>query len=227
MKKPARLNALTGLRCFRGYQHCSLSFFQSTMVWPARAGGERRVRFGELFHPALGLCAGVQLQRQTRAGELNNEPVLRGALHAALSDLPAEPDTGLSHGAAGMGRTHARDVLERAWCCRRCLLQGWIPEIATFLNTPAWTMSAESFYYVLFPWMSRWKKPERLGPHLAKMGRCGCSGWFRARLYVIFNPGRPCASGSLELWQVAAGAEIYAAAASGELCIWRDAGESG
>jgi hypothetical protein len=26
------------------------------------------------------------------------------------------------------------------------LLQGWIPAIATFLNTPAWTMSAEAFY---------------------------------------------------------------------------------
>ena len=39
------------------------------------------------------------------------------------------------------------------------LLQGWIPAIATFLNTPAWTMSAESFYYLLFPWMARWKRP--------------------------------------------------------------------
>jgi len=34
------------------------------------------------------------------------------------------------------------------------LLQGWIPAVATFLNTPAWTMSAESFYYVLFPWLA-------------------------------------------------------------------------
>ena len=42
------------------------------------------------------------------------------------------------------------------------LLQGWIPQIATFLNTPAWTMSAESFYYVLFPWMARWKAPARI-----------------------------------------------------------------
>ena len=39
------------------------------------------------------------------------------------------------------------------------LLQGWIPSIATFLNTPAWTMSAESFYYLVFPWMAKWKRP--------------------------------------------------------------------
>ena len=35
------------------------------------------------------------------------------------------------------------------------LLQGWIPAIATFLNTPAWTMSAEAFYYVIFPWLAQ------------------------------------------------------------------------
>jgi len=39
------------------------------------------------------------------------------------------------------------------------LLQGWIPPVATFLNTPAWTMSAESFYYAIFPWLASWKKP--------------------------------------------------------------------
>ena len=49
------------------------------------------------------------------------------------------------------------------------LLQGWIPEIATFCNTPAWTMSAESFYYLLFPWLARWKQPERVRPHLLRM----------------------------------------------------------
>ena len=49
------------------------------------------------------------------------------------------------------------------------LLQGWVPSLATFLNTPAWTMSAESFYYFIFPWMARWKRPERVRTHLAKM----------------------------------------------------------
>ncbi len=50
------------------------------------------------------------------------------------------------------------------------LLQGWIPEIATFLNTPAWTMSAEAAYYMTFPWLAKAKRPERVGPQLAKDG---------------------------------------------------------
>ncbi len=68
------------------------------------------------------------------------------------------------------------------------LLQGWIPPIATFLNTPAWTMSAESFYYLLFPWMARWKKPEGLAPHLWKMGGVWMLGLLPGTLYVLFNP---------------------------------------
>ncbi len=62
------------------------------------------------------------------------------------------------------------------------LLQGWIPSIATFLNTPAWTMSAESFYYVLFPWMARWKRPGLGADRTWRRWRaCGCWAWFRAR----------------------------------------------
>lgn len=68
------------------------------------------------------------------------------------------------------------------------LLQGWIPEIATFLNTPAWTMSAESFYYLIFPWMAKWKKPERIGPHLGKMFGVWMLGLVPGALYVIFHP---------------------------------------
>ena len=68
------------------------------------------------------------------------------------------------------------------------LLQGWIPEIATFLNTPAWTMSAEAFFYLLFPWMARWKRPERLSPHLAKMAGVWLLGMLPGALYMIFNP---------------------------------------
>ena len=68
------------------------------------------------------------------------------------------------------------------------LLQGWIPELATFLNTPAWTMSAESFYYVLFPWMARWKKPERVMPHLGVMACVWMLGMVPGTLYIAFNP---------------------------------------
>jgi peptidoglycan/LPS O-acetylase OafA/YrhL len=68
------------------------------------------------------------------------------------------------------------------------LLQGWIPAIATFLNTPAWTMSAEAFYYMIFPWLARWKRPERVVPHLWKMGGVWLLGMLPGALYMFFNP---------------------------------------
>jgi len=68
------------------------------------------------------------------------------------------------------------------------LLQGWIPEIATFGNTPAWTMSAESFYYLLFPWLARWKQPGRVRPILARLGVIWLLGLIPGTLYIMFNP---------------------------------------
>lgn len=35
------------------------------------------------------------------------------------------------------------------------LLQGWSPDLATFWNTVAWTLSAEVLLYAAFPWMIR------------------------------------------------------------------------
>jgi peptidoglycan/LPS O-acetylase OafA/YrhL len=68
------------------------------------------------------------------------------------------------------------------------LLQGWIPEIATFLNTPAWTMSAESFYYLIFPWMARWKAPERIRHHFWMMAGVWALGLIPGTLYVALSP---------------------------------------
>jgi len=68
------------------------------------------------------------------------------------------------------------------------LLQGWIPAIATFMNTPAWTMSAEAFYYAIFPWLARWKRPERVGPQLAKMAGVWVLGMVPGALYMAFSP---------------------------------------
>lgn len=68
------------------------------------------------------------------------------------------------------------------------LLQGWIPSISTFLNTPAWTMSAEAFFYVIFPWLARWRKPARMGPHLQKMFGVWMVGLIPGALYMYFHP---------------------------------------
>jgi peptidoglycan/LPS O-acetylase OafA/YrhL len=68
------------------------------------------------------------------------------------------------------------------------LLQGWVPPVATFLNTPAWTMSAESAFYVVFPWLAKAKRPERVTPHLMKMAGVWVLGMVPGALYIIFNP---------------------------------------
>ena len=69
------------------------------------------------------------------------------------------------------------------------LLQGWIPEIATFLNTPAWTMSAESFYYLLFPLAGAM---ETAGEHgagsCAALGVIWLIGLIPGTLYMIVSP---------------------------------------
>jgi peptidoglycan/LPS O-acetylase OafA/YrhL len=68
------------------------------------------------------------------------------------------------------------------------LLQGWIPEIATFGNTPAWTMSAEAAYYILFPWLAAMRRPEKLLGHLWRLGGLWLLGMIPGTLYVLYNP---------------------------------------
>jgi peptidoglycan/LPS O-acetylase OafA/YrhL len=68
------------------------------------------------------------------------------------------------------------------------LLQGWFGPIATFLNTPAWTMSAEAFYYFLFPWMAKWKKPSSMKSHLWKMAGVWMLGLAPGVLYMVLSP---------------------------------------
>ena len=43
------------------------------------------------------------------------------------------------------------------------LLQSWIPPLALSLNTPAWTLSTEAFFYALFPFVigQRWLRSRR------------------------------------------------------------------
>ena len=59
------------------------------------------------------------------------------------------------------------------------LLQGWSPALATFWNTPAWTMSTEVFFYALFPFVVRWRRPKQLG-------------WLLGLLLLLWGAGMIC-----------------------------------
>ncbi len=68
------------------------------------------------------------------------------------------------------------------------LLQGWHPILSTFWNTPAWTMSTEAFFYLLFPWLVTLRRPRRhLGLLLLMLG-LWTLGLVLPLLYVHFNP---------------------------------------
>ena len=56
------------------------------------------------------------------------------------------------------GRSHS----EFAWGVGLTLLlsQGWSPNLCTFWNTPAWTLTTDVFFYLLFPWLITLRRPQ-------------------------------------------------------------------
>lgn len=187
IRKPARLDALTGLRCFAAL---NIVFFHfSNPQWfgvlaPIVNAGYASVSY---FILLSGFVLAYNYSGRARAGELDTwrfyearftrlYPIYFLSLLLSWWMIPAEY-TAHTHGMFWTGMV-----------LTPLLLQGWVPTIATFLNTPAWTMSAEAFYYFLFPWMAHWKRPTRIGPHLAKLGLVWVLGLIPGTLYIVFSP---------------------------------------
>ena len=68
------------------------------------------------------------------------------------------------------------------------LLQGWHPVLSTFWNTPAWTMSTEAFFYLLFPWLITRRRPRQTQTILLLLFGVWLSGLVLPGLYMHFNP---------------------------------------
>jgi peptidoglycan/LPS O-acetylase OafA/YrhL len=187
IRKPSRLNALTGLRCFAAINIVLFHF--SNPKWfgwlaPVVDAGYVSVSY---FILLSGFVLAYNYSARARAGQLDRVrfwkarlarlyPIYLLSLLLSLQTLHRE------YGSHTHGMFWAGIVLTPL------LLQGWIPAIATFMNTPAWTMSAEAFYYAIFPWMARWKRPERIGLHIAKMSGIWILGMVPGALYMYFNP---------------------------------------
>jgi peptidoglycan/LPS O-acetylase OafA/YrhL len=185
--KPSRLNALTGLRCFAAINIVLFHF--SNPDWfgwfaPVVNAGYASVSF---FILLSGFVLAYNYASKARAGALDRTrfwearftrlyPIYLLSLLLSWRMVPAEY------------QAHTHGMFFTGMVLSPLLLQGWIPEIATFLNTPAWTMSAESAYYLGFPWFASWKRPTRLGPHLAKMAGVWCLGLIPGTLYFFLNP---------------------------------------
>ena len=187
MRKPVRLNALTGLRSFAAVNIVLFHF--SNPLWfgplaPVVNAGYASVSF---FILLSGYVLAYNYAPRARAGQLDTirfykarftrlYPIYLLSLILAWRNIPGEY------------ASHTHTIFWTAVVLSPLLLQGWIPEIATFLNTPAWTMSAESFYYVLFPWLARWKQPGRIPPLLARLVGIWLLGLIPGTLYILFNP---------------------------------------
>lgn len=186
-RKPAPLKALTGLRCFAAINIVLFHF--SNPDWfgwlaPVVNAGYASVSY---FILLSGFVMAYNYAERARAGELDKTryykarftrlyPIYFLSLLLAWRMLPQE------------WAAHTHGMFWAGIVLSPLLLQGWIPEIATFLNTPAWTMSSESFYYLIFPWMARWKKPATVTHHLWKLGAVWVLGLIPGTLYIVFNP---------------------------------------
>ena len=187
MRKPARLNGLTGLRTFAAINIVFFHFSNPKCFgWfaPVVNAGYASVSF---FILLSGFVLAYNYAGRARNGELNKGrfwearftrlyPIYFLSLLLSWRMVPVEH----------VAHTHA--MFWTGMVLSPLLLQGWIPEIATFLNTPAWTMSAEAAYYMAFPWLAKAKRPERVGPQLAKMAVVWGIGLIPGTLYIVFNP---------------------------------------
>jgi peptidoglycan/LPS O-acetylase OafA/YrhL len=185
--KPEPLNALTGLRCFAAI---NIVFFHfSNPQWfgfmaPVVNAGFISVSY---FILLSGFVLAYNYSERARNGELDRKrfwearftriyPIYFLSLLLSVGVLKSEYPT----------HTHA--MFWTGVVLTPLLLQGFVPAVATFMNTPAWTMSAEAAYYVIFPWVAKWKRPLAIRPHLWRMAGVWMLGLVPGALYMAFNP---------------------------------------
>jgi peptidoglycan/LPS O-acetylase OafA/YrhL len=185
--KPARLDALTGLRCFAAL---NIVFFHfSNPDWfgplsPVVNAGYLSVSF---FIMLSGFVLAYNYAGRAREGKLDKVrfwkarltrlyPIYLLSLVIGWQTFRAEP------------AAHTPFMFWLGAILTPLLLQGWIPEIATFGNTPAWTMSAEAAYYLIFPWLASVRRPVRIAMHFWRLAGLWALGLIPGTLYVLFNP---------------------------------------
>ncbi|MGA2539228.1 MAG: acyltransferase [Terracidiphilus sp.] len=187
MRKPARLDGLTGLRSFAAVNIVFFHFSDPTWFgWlaPVVNAGYASVSF---FILLSGFVLAYNYAGRARDGALDKRrfwearftrlyPIYFLSLLLSWRMVPVEYTA------------HGPRMFWTGMLLTPLLLQGWIPSIATFLNTPAWTMSAESAYYLAFPWLARGKRPSRVVPYLGKIAVVWGLGLIPGTLYIVFNP---------------------------------------
>jgi peptidoglycan/LPS O-acetylase OafA/YrhL len=186
-EKKELLPALTGLRCFAAL---NIVFFHfSNPKWfgpfaPIVDNGYTSVSF---FLLMSGYILAYNYADRAAVGLLNKRnfwiarfsrlyPVYVFALLLSLGMLVME----------WQARSHAQFAL--GVVLTPLLLQAWSPMLATFWNTPAWTMCTEAFFYLIFPAVILWKRPKRIWPLLGVMAGLWLLGMVLPSLYMWLHP---------------------------------------
>lgn len=187
IRKPDRLNALTGLRTFAAINIVLFHFSNPQWFGPLAPVVNAGYASVSYFILLSGYVLAYNYAGRARAGQLDTirfykarfsrlYPIYLLSLLLAWRIVPEEY------------AAHTHPMFWLGMILSPLLLQGWVPQIATFLNTPAWTMSAESFYYVLFPFLARWKRPDRIAPIIVRLTLIWLVGLIPGTLYVIYHP---------------------------------------
>ena len=185
--KPARLDALTGLRCFAAL---NIVFFHfSNPLWfgpfaPIVNAGYISVSF---FIMLSGFVLAYNYAERARAGRLDPVRFWKARWTRLYPVYLLSLILGLRMVAVEY-RAHSHALFWTGLLLTPVLLQGWIPRIATFWNTPAWTMSAEAFFYLLFPWLASRRRPATLRGLLLLLGALWLAGILPGLLYVLLSP---------------------------------------
>lgn len=185
--RPARLDALTGLRCFAALDVVIFHFSNPKSFGFLAPVVSSAYIMMSLFFLLSGFVLAYNYADRARAGSLDSARFWKARftrlypiylLSLLLSWRMVAPEYG--------AHTHA--MFWTGMALTPLLLQGWVPSLATFLNTPAWTMPAESFYYLLFPWLARIRRPARVRSSLLMLAGVWALGLLPCVLYLLICP---------------------------------------
>lgn len=83
-------------------------------------------------------------------------------------------------------RTHAQFF--QGFALTTFMQQGWSPALATFWNTPAWTLSCEVAFYLAFPWLLALKWPRETRRLLLILCLCWLASMVLPLIYMWIRP---------------------------------------
>ena len=186
-QKPVRLDALTGLRFFAAINIVFFHFSNpQTFGFLAPVVNAGYIALG-LFFLLSGFVLAYNYSGAAREGSLDKVRFWKARftrlypvylLSLLLSWRMVVPEYG----------AHTHILFWTGMVLTPLLLQGWVPQLATFLNTPAWAMPAEAFMYALFPWLAKVKRPATVSRNLLLLAGVWAVGMLPGLLYMIFQP---------------------------------------